>query len=241
MLNSQSRLPSKIQLPAELNSRRVAVAAQAVQGSSIESVYEVFDRLVGEKRLGGDVLDYGAGTGFGVKRLLGNPCFTSLAAIDILAKPAGVGSEVKWLQGDLNDRSPAADKTFDLIYSIEVVEHLENFRFQAREFFRMLRPGGTLILSTPNNESWRALSCLIQRGYYVCFGPLDYPMHLTPLLRIDMARGLAEAGFQSTEFFFNDRGAIPLFPRYTWQQLFFGQAGGIRFSDHILACARKAL
>jgi 2-polyprenyl-3-methyl-5-hydroxy-6-metoxy-1,4-benzoquinol methylase len=50
--------------------------------------------------------------------------------------------------------------SFDGAIAAEVIEHLENPRQVAREWFRSLKRGGTLILSTPNNESIRSLMAL---------------------------------------------------------------------------------
>ncbi len=214
--------------------------AKASQGVSIDSVYRVFDRLVTEAGLGGATLDYGAGNGFGVKRLLGDSRLSTLTATDLMPRPLALDPKVNWVQGDLNEKSSFADESFDLIYSFEVIEHLENPRFQAREFFRLLRPNGTLVVSSPNNESLRALGCLWRRGHFVCFGPLDYPAHQTALLRVDFSRVLSEAGFESPQFFFGNQGSVPLMTSRTWQELSAGLLTGLRFSDHLVVLARKS-
>jgi SAM-dependent methyltransferase len=51
---------------------------------------------------------------------------------------------------DLNARWPYQTGTFDAVVSIEALEHLESPWFLAREAHRVLRSGGTLILTTPN-------------------------------------------------------------------------------------------
>src|SRR3712207_8867553 len=53
------------------------------------------------------------------------------------------------------------------------------------EWFRLLRPGGTLIATTPNNESWRAILSLIARGHFIAFTDAGYPAHLTALTRAE--------------------------------------------------------
>ncbi|MDB5189504.1 MAG: methyltransferase type 11 [Parcubacteria group bacterium] len=50
------------------------------------------------------------------------------------------------------DRFPYDDESFDGITSIEVIEHLENPYHFLRECARILKPGGILILSTPNPD-----------------------------------------------------------------------------------------
>jgi 2-polyprenyl-3-methyl-5-hydroxy-6-metoxy-1,4-benzoquinol methylase len=50
------------------------------------------------------------------------------------------------------DREPLPyhDAEFDLVTCVETIEHVENFRGVMREIYRVLKPGGFLIISTPN-------------------------------------------------------------------------------------------
>ncbi len=49
---------------------------------------------------------------------------------------------------------PFDDCSFDLVYCSEVVEHLLNPDFAFREFKRVLKPGGKILITTPNLGSW---------------------------------------------------------------------------------------
>ncbi len=51
---------------------------------------------------------------------------------------------------DLNQSLPYPDVFFDAVVSLEGIEHLEMPAFCLQEFARILRPGGRLVLSTPN-------------------------------------------------------------------------------------------
>lgn len=55
---------------------------------------------------------------------------------------------------DLNQRFPYEDSTFDLVHTNQVIEHVPNVDHFLQEIFRVLRPGGSLVLSTENGSSW---------------------------------------------------------------------------------------
>jgi 2-polyprenyl-3-methyl-5-hydroxy-6-metoxy-1,4-benzoquinol methylase len=50
---------------------------------------------------------------------------------------------------------PFEDDRFDCVTFQEVIEHLEGAALALKELNRVLRPGGTLLLSTPNAYYWR--------------------------------------------------------------------------------------
>jgi SAM-dependent methyltransferase len=62
------------------------------------------------------------------------------------------------LQGDMNNL-PFADKSFEAIVCSEVIEHIPRSQVRLSELVRALRPGGTLVLGTPDygKRLWRFL------------------------------------------------------------------------------------
>jgi 2-polyprenyl-3-methyl-5-hydroxy-6-metoxy-1,4-benzoquinol methylase len=224
--------------PPDLQANR-RVAAEQSMGTSEEAIYTAIERRLQEVQSSGDVLDFGAGTGQLTRRLLRSGLFRSVSGADLFPRPAGLPAEVQWVQRDLNDPLPLADASYDLVVAAEVIEHLENPRAICREIFRLLRPGGRAVVSTPNNESWRAIAALLVRGHFVAFGPTAYPAHITALTRLDLERVLAEAGFREISFSFTDSGGIPGRPARSWQSILGARARGLRFSDNVIVSARK--
>jgi SAM-dependent methyltransferase len=110
---------------------------------------EIHDKVVEmmEKEPRGKVLDVPTGTGILGRRLLRagfevsccdiNPSFFSVP-------------ELKIEIGDLNRSLPYRDDSFDYLVCLEGIEHTENPSNAIREFQRVLKKGGKLILSTPN-------------------------------------------------------------------------------------------
>lgn len=214
-------------------------AAEASGGISSDKIYSVIERIVEKNGLRGSVLDYGAGIGNLTRRLLRLGLFNRVSAADILKVPPDLAGIVEWIEQDLNSCIPDHDARFDVIIAAEVIEHLENPRLMIRELFRLLRPAGTAIISTPNNESWRSILALIVRGHFVSFTDTSYPAHITPLLRKDLSRIFLEAKFEQPLFCFTDDGGLPAKPNITWQTVSFGLLRGVRFSDNIIAIAKK--
>ena len=108
-------------------------------------------------------------------------------------------------------RSPAEsidapDQSFDFVTMFHTIEHLPDPLQVMREMHRVLRPGGTFFLETPNyamhrlmQTSWRALFPLyraLTKRDGLPWVPFDHYYHWTPSL---MRRALKDAGFHDVE------------------------------------------
>jgi 2-polyprenyl-3-methyl-5-hydroxy-6-metoxy-1,4-benzoquinol methylase len=214
-------------------------AAEASGGISSDVIYDRLLEIIQEHDLSGKALDYGAGIGNLTHRLWKLNRFEQIAGADILPRPRDLSGKILWYALDLNRANVLSESAFDAVIAAEVIEHLENPREVAREWHRILKPSGRLILSTPNNESIRSLVALLIRGHYASFGDDSYPAHITALLRKDLMRILTEAGFSEVRFKFTDFGGVPKMPTISWQQVSFGLLKGCRFSDNLIATAVK--
>ena len=72
----------------------------------------------------------------------------------------------RWQQADLNAPLPWPAETFDAVFSIEGIEHLENRFAFLREVRRVLKPGGTMVLTTPNIVMLRSRVRFFGSGFY---------------------------------------------------------------------------
>ena len=221
----------------DLVSRRL-YAAVGTKGVSNDGIYDMIEAELRALNANGTVLDYGAGVGNLTRRLIDMPAFEEVFAADLFEPPSSLNVS-GWFQQDLNEFIPGYDGYFDTIIASEVIEHLENPRFIARELFRLCKPGGSVVLTTPNNESIRSLMALAIRGHFVHFDKGWYPGHITALLRKDLLRVLLEAGFEPLRFRFTATGSLPGSPTHNWQQISFGILRGLRFSNNLLVSARK--
>jgi SAM-dependent methyltransferase len=69
------------------------------------------------------------------------------------------------------DRLPFDDETVDLVTSLETLEHLLDPMHLLIEANRILKPGGAMLLTTPNVVSWRSLLRAAEHK-----SPLIYPL-----------------------------------------------------------------
>ncbi len=105
---------------------------------------------------------------------------------------------------DISRPLPWPDASFDSILCVEGIEHLEDAFAFLREIWRLLKPGGILIVTTPNIISLRSRMRFFGSGFYNCDPrPLDesarHPMHHIGLRTFPELRYmLRTSGFELT-------------------------------------------
>lgn len=204
-------------------------------GISADVIYRLVADALGERHARGRIADVGAGEG----RFLGaaRHLCTSYVAVDVLRHP-GLASDAEFMSADLDREAiPLSDSSVDAAVAIEVIEHLENPRAFVRELVRIVRPGGWIAVTTPNQLSLLSLLSLIVNGQFAAFGNGSYPAHRTALLESDLRRIAAECGLQSIGVRYTLRGRLPLTALH-----YPGTIAGLAprlFSDNVLLLGRR--
>lgn len=148
----------------------------------------IYDCVLDELELPKDalILDAGAGEGF-FARKLELAGYENVHACDFCAD-SFLCPQIPFHAADLSGPLPFPDNHFDCVVSIEVIEHLENHFSFVRELIRITKPGGKLIITTPNVMSISSRWHFFLYGYSDCAPlPLDphaeqwFMQHLNPI------------------------------------------------------------
>lgn len=102
---------------------------------------------------GADVLDAACGAGYGAAHLAQKA--KSVVGVDLSAETIARAQRryelgnLAFRTGDV-ERLADPDATYDVVCCFETIEHVAEPEQMLSEFTRVLRPGGTLLVSTPN-------------------------------------------------------------------------------------------
>jgi 2-polyprenyl-3-methyl-5-hydroxy-6-metoxy-1,4-benzoquinol methylase len=220
-----------------MTSLQEAVELRALQtrGESSEAIHRSMEQALRTRGASGAVVDAGCGTGQFSQRLAG--IATSYTGVDVIGH-RGFPHDATFVRADF-DRGPIplADEMADIVVSIETIEHLENPRAFCRDLVRLLRPGGWLAISTPNQLSVLSLLTLVVRGQFAAFQDSSYPVHRTALLEVDLRRIASECRLTDIAVHYTHCGRIPTMVCHypAWFARLFPRA----CSDNLLLVARN--
>ena len=213
----------------------VAERAGRSLGTSGAAIYRAVARELAGRPAGGLLVDVGCGVG----KLWGfvAPLFDSYVGVDAVRYP-GFPDGGEFLRLDLDaGRAPLPDGAADVVAGVETIEHLENPRAFARELARLCKPGGWVVVTTPNQLSLLSKLTLTLFNEFNAFRAGSYPAHLTALLEVDLRRIAAECGLTDVRVAYTESGRVPgtarMFPGVLSRRL------PRSLSDNVLLVARK--
>ena len=155
------------------------------------------EQLEAELPSRGSLLDYGCAAGYFLEAARQNGWqISGVELADAMARQAerSLGIPIAHTLAEL------PEARFDVVTLWEVIEHLPRPVEVMRQLLERLRPGGALMLSTPNTGHWQAVN---EPEAWVSYRP---PSHLLYFTRSTLTEALQRAGFESIRV----RGVSPL-------------------------------
>ncbi len=176
-------------------------------GSSGAAIYRTVAALLAKRQTGGTLADVGCGGGHLWSHVRAG--FTRCIGIDAV-RYDGLPEDIVFTRANLDEWPlPLAGACADVVAAVEVIEHLENPRAFCRELVRLARPGGWVVVSTPNQLSVLSLMTLVAKQRFSAFQDGAYPAHITALLEADLRRVAAECGLDAVEVRYTGEGRLP--------------------------------
>ena len=135
------------------------------------------------------VLDVGCGSGVLLARMQSLGWQAEGVELDPDGVKAARARGVPVRQGTLEQQGFPGNH-FDAVHSAHVIEHVYDPVSLLRECHRILKPGGTLVILTPNIESWG------HKHFGSAWLNLDPPRHLVLFSSVTLRRAAEQAGLQ---------------------------------------------
>jgi len=163
------------------------------------------------------VLDVGCGNGLGAAEFAKFGC--AVVGIDLakagirFAREACPTGRFELLPADSNMLENLGEKPFDIVYSLEVIEHLYDPRSFLAGCFAATKSGGQFICSTPYHGYLKNLMISMVNGWDKHLPPGDDGGHIKFFSRKSLSALLTEAGFQNLHF--RGLGRAP----YLWKSM----------------------
>ena len=178
---------------------KLATAERVSRDASDNFVFQrsllAYDRAA--EIVSGDVLEIGTGTGYGIE-LVAPHCDRFVTVDKYAAAGDRHAANVEFRRMCVPPLG-FEDESFDFVITFQVIEHIDDDTAFVREIARVLRPGGRLILTTPN-----APMSLTRNPWHV----REY--------RIDELRRLPSEAFSAVETYgvFGNRRSVERIARF---------------------------
>jgi len=198
-----------------------------ISQASLAATNDIMFSLITKNIIDGDckILDFGAGRGYMSQEIgkylkkTGREPKDCLYATEIVPENF-MYNEIECKKISTDSVIPYKDEYFDIIYSIEVIEHMTRPYEFLNQAFAKLKKGGTLVFSTPNILHLTSRIQFLFTGYPTMYEVLstedknagEVSGHIMPLSYNNYQYGLKKSGFSSIDFHIDRRKTGSIIP-----------------------------
>jgi ubiquinone/menaquinone biosynthesis C-methylase UbiE len=165
---------------------------QYAKGGIGKRYWDYRDRVAFQHVTGNNILDAGCGEGITLEKLTG--LFPGRQVLGVDTEPENLDicrrHQLPVLEGSLY-ALPFEDASYDTVLFSEVIEHLDTPGKALSEIYRVLRPGGRVIVIFPNDRTFmlaRMAMGMVREALY-------NPGHVRQWTPREICRALRAAGF----------------------------------------------
>ena len=122
----------------------------------VKKLVQICNFPVGER-----VLELGCGSGYGTKLIKKHFKPEKISAIDLdermikIANKNNTDANITFIVGDAT-KLPFSNNTFDAVFELGIIHHIPNWRDSIKEIFRVLKPGGQIIIEDLSLETFNS-------------------------------------------------------------------------------------
>ena len=100
------------------------------------------------------------------------------------------------------------ENIFDAVLGVEVIEHVQNQWQYVRQLMKMVKPGGMILITTPNTTSWLSRLVFFFTGRFHQFSDSDLSYgHINPISPWELSLILREVG--AVDIHISTAGTLP--------------------------------
>jgi 2-polyprenyl-3-methyl-5-hydroxy-6-metoxy-1,4-benzoquinol methylase len=213
------------------------IRARQSRGASHHAIYRMVAAAFAARGIvGAQVVDVGCGRGALYDFIRDRAAtYRGLDAVLYREFP----EDAQFAMADLDSGAwPVTPSSADVVTAVEVIEHLENPWAFMRQLAAIARPGGWVLVTTPNQQTLLSLATLLTKRRFSSFQDAHYPAHRTALLEVDLWRSAAAAGLTPVSIEYSLHGRLPLSAAHYPAAI--ARLSPRRLSDNLMLVARKA-
>lgn len=176
---------------------------------------QIAQTLVNTVERGASVLDMGAGQGALSARL--HDLGYKVTAVDVNDDDYLIQKrDIQFKHVNFNDEQEleqfisSHESQFDVVCGVEVIEHVENPWNYVRGLKRLAKPGGLVLITTPNTTSWLSRLNFLISGTFLCFQKQNLAYgHINPIATFELDLIMSRIGLKNVKI--EPAGTLPPF------------------------------